>query len=893
MYWCILFLFLPSLFCLNLYAQEYHPQQFIVELNSDTELRTFVKDFSVFQNQPTTLSIKKRLIPHMNIWLVEYDNSAIQEGVLLNDIRKHPAVKTAQYNHIIQHRHNQSQNLIPNDPFYTSQWQYNNNGSGGGAVDADINAPQAWALSTGGYTFSGDTIVVAVLDDGVDIDHTDLQNNLWINHQEIPNNNIDDDQNGYIDDYLGWNPILENDHVGTGVAGAHGTPVSGVIGAKGDNGTAVAGVNWTVKLMIIRSGLSTDEATVIASYGYALQQRKLYNESNGTKGAFVVATNASWGVNFGQASDAPIWCSFYDTLGYYGILNVGATANLNINVDTDGDLPTTCPSDYLIGVTNVNRLGDKVFGAAYGSTHIDLGAPGETIYTLKNNNAHGTFGGTSGAAPHVTAAIALAYASTCENFNVFTKVQPSQAALAIKNAILTGVKPESTLSNTLSGGYLDLHQTLINSQDACPNNCFPPYQLEDLTTTGSSSVIHWLTSVLTDSVQFSYRLLGGNWSAAQIIDNNNSSLNNLQACSDYEVRLISFCNGNLGDTTFYSFRTDGCCDIPSALTTSVTVTNSTLLEWNDQLAALSYDLRYRLLGTNDWMDTIANINTNQYELSTLNNCTYYEYQVRMYCNSGVITNFSESKIFVTDGCTSCAVTTYCDAMGQNAQDDFIQKFRLGDFEHNSGNNSGYLLYDDDFINVDIGQTYPITVQQGGNFLEQVRVWLDYNQDGDFADAGELIFEDDIPYVSSTSGQFTIPDTIVQGITRLRVAMQWTAPPGLCTDPMYGEVEDYCVHLLPSLSSSVKDVNKVSMDAKIFPNPFHNDFYLKIYLEQPQDIHCSLWNALGQEIETFKFDQLAVGNHQLHIYPQTKTRKGIYYLQIQTEQKILTLPIQRY
>lgn len=893
MYWRIAFLFISSLFCLNLHAQEHQPQQFIIELESNTELRKFVKDFSIFQDQITALKVEKRLIPNMHIWLFSYNNVTIPEEAFLANIRKHPAVKIAQYNHVIEHRHNQAQNLVPNDPFYTSQWQYNNNGTSGGAIDADINAPQAWDLSTGGYTALGDTIVVAVLDDGVDIDHVDLANNLWVNHQEIPNNNLDDDQNGYVDDYLGWNPISENDNVGTGAAGAHGTPVCGVIGAEGDNGTGVAGVNWAVKLMIIRNSFSTDEATVIASYGYALQQRKLYNETNGAKGAFVVATNASWGVNYGQASDAPIWCAFYDTLGHYGILNVGATANLNINVDTDGDLPTTCPSDYMIGVTNVNRLGDKVFGAAYGNTHIDLGAPGETIYTIKNNNTHGTFGGTSGAAPHVAGAIALAYAATCENFNVLAKVHPDQAALAVKNFILNGVRPESTLSNTVTGGYLDLHQTLLNGQNACPNNCFAPYNPQDLATTDIYSEIHWLASTFTDSVQFSYRELGGNWATTEIIDTDSSILNGLQACTDYEIRLISFCNGSLGDTSFYSFKTDGCCNIPNELKASHTVTHNTLLEWEDQLAALSYDLRYRELGSNDWTDTIININIAEYELSTLDDCTYYEYQVRMHCNLGVITDYSTSKIFVTDGCTSCAAVAYCDAVGQDAQNDFIQKFTLGDFEYSSGNNSGYLLYEDEFITLDIGQTYPITVQQGGNFLEQVRVWLDYNHDGDFEDAGELIFEDDIPYVSSASGQITIPDTVEQGISRLRVSMQWTSPPGLCADPVYGEVEDYCVHLLPSLNSSVKDINTESLEAKVFPNPFQNDFYLELNLEQTQDIRCSLWNALGQVVEIFRFDQLSDGQHQLHLQPQTRLNQGIYYLQIQTKNKIQTLNIQKY
>jgi len=102
----------------------------------------------------------------------------------------------------------------------------------------------------------------------------------------------------------------------------------------------------------------------------------------GAEGAFVVAVNSSWGTDFGQPADAPLWCALYDSLGTYGVLSCAATANNNTNVDTMGDLPTACPSDYLISVTNTNSSDVKVNSAGYGVVTIDLGAPGNQIYSV-------------------------------------------------------------------------------------------------------------------------------------------------------------------------------------------------------------------------------------------------------------------------------------------------------------------------------------------------------------------------------------------------------------------------------------------------------------------------------------------------------------------------------
>src|SRR5690606_25953748 len=198
----------------------------------------------------------------------------------------------------------QSRATTPNDPSFNQQWALHNTGQSGGTVDADIDAPEAWDITTGGITATGDSIVVAVVDGGFYLNHPDLKPNLFKNRQEIPNNGVDDDGNGYIDDFDGWNAYNNNGNLSSG--DNHGTHVAGIIGAKGNNNAGVSGVNWNVKIMPIR-GSSGTTSVVVAAYGYAAKMRKLYNQTNGAKGAFVVATNASFGVDFGNAASYHVW----------------------------------------------------------------------------------------------------------------------------------------------------------------------------------------------------------------------------------------------------------------------------------------------------------------------------------------------------------------------------------------------------------------------------------------------------------------------------------------------------------------------------------------------------------------------------------------------------------
>lgn len=401
------------------------------------------------------LAVKEPVIEYMNIWLFRFDNSRISSQLALNEVKKHPSVSVAQFNHYVTER-----SLTPNDTRFAEMWSLNNTGQTGGTVDADIDAIEAWNLTTSGLTAAGDTIVAAVIDGGFYLNHADLS--FWKNWYEIPSNGIDDDANGYIDDVNGWNAYNNNGNVTA--SGTHGTHVSGTIGALGNNNLGVTGVNWNIKVLAIQ-GSSSTESIVIRAYGYALKLRRVYNQTNGLQGAFVVSTNSSFGVDYGQPANFPLWCAFYDSLGSAGILSACATANLNINVDVSGDIPTACPSDWMVSVTNTTNTDARNSGAAYGLTTIDLGAPGTSILSTTSASIYGLSTGTSMATPHVAGAIAFMYAVAPLGWIQQYKLTPGPYSLQVKQKIMQGVDIKPSMINTVSGGRLNLNNSALLMQN--------------------------------------------------------------------------------------------------------------------------------------------------------------------------------------------------------------------------------------------------------------------------------------------------------------------------------------------------------------------------------------------------------------------------------------------
>ncbi len=390
-----------------------------------------------------------------------------------------------------------SGSLPPNDTAFFRQWYLHNTGFNGCPDSIDIGALAAWDIRN-----NAKYAKVGILDTGIEWNHPDLKDNIWQNLGEDADNDsttivwngstwvfdpgdingIDDDNNGYIDDVIGWD-FIHNDNNPMDDNG-HGTHVAGIIGAKSNNTTGIAGIAGAgIQMMPLKC---LDESGTGYSYTILLALQYSINQ-----GAMV--TNHSYG---GGAYDSLMFSYIDNNCKNAGQLMIAAAGNNHVNNDLDPMYPASYDSDIIISVGAHDCSGNPSSCSNFGSNSVDIFAPGEAIISADLNGQYSFRTGTSMAAPMVTAAVALAW-----------KQFPASNPMMIKNRILNTATLDNGLNNLcVSNGRLNLYDALrLYNDEALGTNTgewiFSNSQILNLTTEGD-----WLWGIMGNKGIFKYNI---------------------------------------------------------------------------------------------------------------------------------------------------------------------------------------------------------------------------------------------------------------------------------------------------------------------------------------------------------------------------------------------------
>lgn len=369
--------------------------------------------------------VVKRVFPLLGWHRVSTVDAASTKEIL-EQYRNHPDVEWAELSRPVKKL------AQPDDPRYGELW----------ALEK-IGAPAAWNTTKG-----APSIVVGIVDTGVDFSHPDLNFNAWRNPGEVPGNFLDDDGNGYVDDVHGIDAV-ENDgdpHDDDG----HGTHVAGTIGATGDNGIGVTGVNWNVSLMGLRIGRADgfgETADIMAAFEYAVAMK--------SRGVNLRVLNNSWGSDFPSQAIREA----FHLASTAGILLVCAAGNSSLDSDYSPGFPATFDAPGTISVAASDEDDQPATFTNFGRESVHLAAPGVSILsTLKGGRFYASFQGTSMASPHVAGAAALLLAQRND-------LTPGQ----IKAVLLDTVdRLPAWEGKVISGGRLNLARAMERVLSSSP-----------------------------------------------------------------------------------------------------------------------------------------------------------------------------------------------------------------------------------------------------------------------------------------------------------------------------------------------------------------------------------------------------------------------------------------
>ncbi len=411
---------LLSLVSISALAQEAVPGEFLVKLKP--QIKASAQSLSAMGSFRPSRAGK-------NFFLVRRSTSeSIKESIAA--IVNTGLVERAEPNYIYK-------TLATSDSDYSKLWGIENTGQkdcGGnsGVAGFDVNAVKAWDITKG-----SESVVVAIIDTGVNINHPDLKDNIYVNQAEANGvAGVDDDNNGFVDDVSGWD-FVKNKANGVDENG-HGTHCAGTIAGVGDNSSGVVGVSWRSKILPVRfldaDGSGTLESAVSA-INYATKMGAQIQSNSWGGGGYSETLKEA----IVKANDA-------------GILFIAAAGNESNNNDANATYPATYDVPNILSVAAMDNKGTLASFSNYGKKTVHVAAPGVKVWSTFLNT-YKCLSGTSMATPHVSGVAALLLAH-----------EPSLTAIEAKSRLISTAKPYSQLLRKVaSGGYVDAYAALTNS----------------------------------------------------------------------------------------------------------------------------------------------------------------------------------------------------------------------------------------------------------------------------------------------------------------------------------------------------------------------------------------------------------------------------------------------
>jgi subtilisin family serine protease len=524
---------------------------------------------------------------------------------------------------------------FPDDPDFGRLWGLDNTGQTGGSLDADINAPEAWDTHTGSKD-----VVVAVLDTGVDWNHEDLTDNIWASSDEVIGDDTadgfpgiqgidddkdglidedsqgrqpgepgytndlkdDDDENGYVDDIRGWDfvngdndPDDDNDH---------GTHVSGTIGAKGDNGTGITGVNWSVSIMPLKMLNANGNGSVageIEAINYAIDKEAKIINASFTGSIYSVLEYEA----VEMARDA-------------GILFVAAAGNTGTDNDSSPKYPASYNLDNVIAVAATDHNDALASFSNYGATSVDVAAPGTNIHSTKTGNAYQDMAGTSMATPHVSGLAALIWAEDLSKNGNFTLTYDQ-----VKDRILNSVDLIPALTGQLlTAGRINAERGIDFSMPA-PD---APTGLAANASSGNQIHLTWTDSANATTIS------GGPYSflATVALDVESYIDITLNEVTAYYYRVVAVNAGGTAASDEVEATTP--LSAPTDLSADPQSSSRIDLRWTDNSAVESGYKIEEEAGAGGTFTEIAEVgpNVQRYSRTGLSASTTYTYRVRAF-----------------------------------------------------------------------------------------------------------------------------------------------------------------------------------------------------------------------------------------------------------------------